>query len=179
MNVFDPAMPADLAEGQSLVATVLDARHPTMEGRFRLGWEGADGPTREGWAIGLRGVAPLPRYRVHAALPENGAELVITGILDRVATEDRPATDAGPSLSVAAGEALRITGPDGQPWLEIVEDPEGGGPRLRFLVPAEGVDLPGVLRLAADAVEIAARSGEIRMSAHGDVRVKGEIVRLN
>ena len=87
--------------------------------------------------------------------------------------------ERGPSLRLAEGEALRIAGPDGTPWLESAPGPAGGAPRLRLLVPAEGLELPGLLRIAADAVETAARTGEIRMTAHGDVRVKGEIVRLN
>jgi len=179
MNMIDPAAVAGVAAAQSVVATVTEERHPSLPGRVRLAWEDADGAARADWALTLRGVSPRPRDRVLAVFPGNGAEPVVTGILDRLLdAEEAPAED-GPQLRVAPGEALRIAGPDGTPWLEIAEDPDGGGPRLRFLVAVEGLDLPGVLRLAADSVEIAARRGEIRLDAHGDVRVRGEIVRLN
>lgn len=179
MNMFDTPDAGVGLEARTVVATVLAERHPSLPNRVRLAWEEADGTAAADWAVPLRGVLPRPRDRVLAVFPGNGAGPVVTGILDRLVDAETPPAEDGPRLRLAPGEALRIAGPDGRPWLEIAEDPEGGGPRLRFLVPPEGLDLPGTLRLAADAIEIEARRGEIRMDAHGDVRVSGEIVHLN
>jgi hypothetical protein len=50
---------------------------------------------------------------------------------------------------------------------------------VRLLVDAADVSMPGRLRLAADELELEARQGEVRVSAAGDVKVQGEVIRLN
>ena len=56
----------------------------------------------------------------------------------------------------------------------------GSAPReLGPLHAATTVELPGTLTLRADALELAARTGDVRIEARGDVRVNGDHIRLN
>ena len=177
MNFVRDDISPETTDAQTVLAKVLADRHPSLDGRVRIEWEEA-GECRAAWALSIRGVAPRPRDSVLVALPGNGAEPVVTGILDRLHPEAEPLCERGPDLRVEEGEALRVEGPDGTPWLEVSRGSDGGGPRLRFLVEPEGLDMPGVLRLAADMIELSARC-EIRIEAEGDTLVRGETVQLN
>jgi uncharacterized protein (DUF2345 family) len=66
---------------------------------------------------------------------------------------------------------------EGEPLLEVVR--EASGPVVRLLQAAARIDLPGALRIEADAIELRARTGEVRIEAADDVVVRGGAIRLN
>jgi len=167
----------DLPVGTTLLATVTEETNPALPARVRVCWEDENGAERSMWVARLQGLVPRLDDRVIVTFPGNGAEPVVTGVLDSLASTPDPRRTGGPNLTLKQDERLQISGPDGKPWLEVEAHPEG--PRLRFLVSPEGLDLPGTVKISGDAVELKARKGEIRLDASGDVRVVGEIVRLN
>ena len=168
---------AALAVGSTILATVAEEAQPALPGRVRVCWEDGDGAERSMWVARLQGLVPRLDDKVIVTFPNNGADPVVTGVVDSLASKPDLRRTEGPNLVLKEDERLQISGPDGKAWLEVEAHPEG--PRLRFLVPPEGLDLPGTVKISGDAVELKARKGEIRLDASGDVRVMGEIVRLN
>jgi len=168
---------AALAVGNTILATVAEEARSALPARVRVSWEDGDGAERSMWVVKLQGLVPRLDDKVIVTFPSNGAEPVVTGVVDSLARKPDLRRTEGPNLVMKEDERLQISGPDGKPWLEVEAHPEG--PRLRFLVSPEGLDLPGTIKISGDAVELKARQGEIRLDASGDVRIMGEIVRLN
>lgn len=168
---------AALAVGNTILATVVEEAQPALPARVRVSWEDGDGAERSMWVAKLQGLVPRRDDRVIVTFPNNGAEPIVTGVVDSLAPKPDLRRTEGPNLVLKEDERLQISGPDGKAWLEVEAHPEG--PRLRFLVPPEGLDLSGTVKISGDAVELKARNGEIRLDASGDVRIMGEIVRLN
>ncbi len=168
---------AALAVGDTILATIVEEAHPALPARVRVSWKDGDGAERAMWVAKLQGLVPRREDRVIVTFPNNGAEPVVTGVVDSLSPKPDPRRNQGPNLVLKEDERLQIAGPDGKAWLEVEAHPEG--PRLRFLVPPEGLELPGTVKITGDAVELKARRGEVRLDASGDVCVSGEIVRLN
>ena len=100
---------------------------------------------------------------------------MVTGVIDGFAA--RPAEERGPVLSLAQGESLRVLGSDGAPLVELRQSPDG--PVVRLLSMDASIELPGKLRLSADAIALHARRGGVEVTATDDVSVQGEAIRLN
>lgn len=165
------------AEGSTSIGVCLSTDHPTLQGRVRIRWRDVAGQKREDWLPHIQGVRIRRGDRVLLTSPSNHHEPIVVGVVDGLRPRQEPEVEEGPSVRLAMGEALRVTGPDGTQLLEV--HAEEDGPRIRLLAPPAALDLPGKLRISADDLEFEARSGEVRMRASGDVTIQGEIVRLN
>ncbi len=154
----------------------VDDRHPTLQGRVRVLWTDASGERRDRWVPTLHGVAVREGDRVLLVAMAHEAEPVVTGVIDGFAS--RPAAEArGPVLSLSPGESLRVLASDGAPLVELRQSPDG--PVVRLLSMDASIELPGRLRLSADAIALHARRGGVEVTATDDVSVQGEVIRLN
>ena len=154
----------------------VEDRHPTLQGRVRVRWTDATGGPRDRWVPTLQGVAVREGDRVLLVAMAHEDEPVVTGVIDGFAA--RPAAEErGPVLSLAQGESLRVLGSDGAPLVELRQSPDG--PVVRLLSMDASIELPGRLRLSADAIALHARRGGVEVTATDDVSVQGEAIRLN
>lgn len=170
--------PDEAAPQGTSIGVCVEGQHPTLQGRSLVRWRDAAGERHEAWIPRLRELRPSRGDRVLLGHPGNHDEPVVMGVLDGLGRRAAPPpTEDGPMVRLAPHEALRVADADGTPLLEIRSTE--GGPSVRLLAPAAGVDMPGTLRLSADDIELEARTGEVRVRAAGDVKVAGEIVRLN
>ena len=197
MNAFQPAPapaaahPIDQPElGASLLASILAAaepgpsgplvgtcteeRHPSLAGRVRIRWE-SHGEFQERWMPCLSHLVVRQADRVLFLLPGNHGEPVVLGVLDGL-REREPELKELPKLELKADERLRIVDDAGLPLLDLQRTE--GRLELKLAQPGADLSLPGVLRLAADHIEIQARRGMI-LRAGDNVIVQGENISLN
>lgn len=174
----DGAGRAAAAPPGTSVGVCVTGEHPTLSGRALVRWRDAEQVRHEAWLPQMKGLVLRRGDRVLLTMPVNHDEPVVMGVLDGLGRRSpAPAADDGPLVRLAPNEALRIAGPDGTPLLEVIATE--AGPEVRLLVAPAGIRMPGTLRLSADEIELEAKQGEIRVSAAGDVKVTGEVVRLN
>jgi hypothetical protein len=81
------------------------------------------------------------------------------------------------TLVLKPRQVIRIVDHRGRPLLDVAAGENG--PVLQLAEGDAGLDVSGKLRLHADAIEMIARDGELKMLAKDDVVVRGEIIRLN
>ncbi|MDO9015913.1 MAG: hypothetical protein Q8S73_38895 [Deltaproteobacteria bacterium] len=154
----------------------IDDRHPTLSGRARVRWTDPSGAPRDRWLPTLLGVAVRAGDRVLLVSLAHEPDPVVTGVIDGFAT--RPdAAATGPVVELAAGESLRVVAADGAALVELRQSPDG--PVVRLLSTDAAIELPGRLRLTADAIALHARRGGVEVTASDDVAVQGEAIRLN
>lgn len=160
------------------VGVCVEGEHSPLRGRSRIRWRDARGARHEASVPRLRGLHLNRGDRVLLSHPSNHDEPIIVGVLDGLGRRTaEPLADDGPLVRLGSGEALRVAATDGTPILEVKGTDTG--PEVRLLTQAAGVDVPGTFRVRADEIELEARTGEVRVSAAGDVKVAGEVVRLN
>lgn len=159
------------------VGTCVDPAHPTLRGRVRVQWEDVDGVARAHWLPTLASLAVREGDRVLLTAPSNHDEPVVTGVIDGFTPRPERPSRAGVSIALKPDEHLAITDAEGAALIEVRQGE--GGPVVRVLHAATTVDLAGKLTLRADAIELGARHGDVRVEARGDVRVKGSVIRLN
>lgn len=170
--------PVQAAGGATLVGLCLAGAHPTLPGRARVCWHGAEGRPEDAWLPQLQGIRAREGDRLLLAIPENHDEPIVIGVLDGISgPQARQPAAHGPMLRLAEDEALRIAGPDGEPILEVKPTP--AGPEVRLFAAPAALTMPGSFRVSAEQIEFEARKGEVRIAASGDVTVTGEMVRLN
>lgn len=167
-----PAAPAG-----PLVGEVLEAEHPTLQGRARVRWSDDRGEKEEAWLPCLQGLTVRARDRVLVQRASNWPEAIVVGVLDGFARRPEAPVREAARLRLRADETLTVSGEDEQPLLELRQ--EAQGTRVRLLREDVDVEMPGRLRLAARELELRARSGDVRIRASDDVRVDGEAIRLN
>jgi hypothetical protein len=94
--------------------------------------------------------------------PSSGAPVQVRRLSSVPALPDAPVRASSVNLSVGleVGGILRVMTKEGEPLLEVVR--EASGPVVRLLQAAARIDLPGALRIEADAIELRARTGEVR-----------------
>lgn len=167
---------APLPRSGTWVAACVDAHHPVLRGRVRARWE-HEGRAVDAWLPALASLAIRAGDRLLVTAPSNFDEPVVTGVIDGFTPRpERPSREKA-ALAMGAGEHITITDAAGNPLVELRA--EEAGVRVRLLHGATAVDLPGTLSLRADAIELAARAGDVRVDARGDVRINGDRVRLN
>lgn len=172
------AVQPDPAPAGTSLGVCVAGEHPTLAGRALVRWRDGDGAVQEGWLPHLKGLLPRRGDRVVLTTLANHDEPIVLGVLDGLRGRlPAPAAVEGPLVRLAPHEALRVAAADGTPLLELTLTE--AGPVVRLLVEAADVSIPGKLRLAADELELEARQGEVRVSAAGDVKVQGEVIRLN
>lgn len=178
MTAFDGSMALALpGDSGSFVAKILQPEHPVLTGRAEISWNMQGGMTDTCWARTLQGHVVRADDMVLVVLPSGSDEPVIIGVLDQIEQREKPVAKHGPHFALKPDEALTITDAHDDPLVQI--SMTSNGPNIRLLVPPEGLDVDGALRLSGTEIELEARAGEIRIKAANDVRVEGEIVRLN
>ncbi|MFO0629699.1 MAG: hypothetical protein U0325_29255 [Polyangiales bacterium] len=169
------ARPTPRREG-AWVGTCTDATHPVLRGRVQVRWDD-DAGTQTRWLPTLTSLAVRAGDRVLCTAPTNFDEPVVTGVLDGFSPRPEVPTRAAATLALKGDEHLAITDDAGNALVEVRTG--ANGLVVKLLHAATTVELPGTLTLRADALALAARTGDVRIEAHGDVRVNGDHIRLN
>lgn len=159
------------------VGSCTDATHPVLRGRVLVRWDDGAGRTQSQWLPTLTSLAVRVGDRVLCTTPTNFDEPVVTGVLDGFTPRPEVPTRAGATLALKCDEHLAITDEAGNALVEVRTG--ANGPVVKLLHAATTVELPGKLTLRADALELAARTGDVRIEARADVRVNGDHIRLN
>ncbi len=166
---------AEQAAPRSFVGECVNERHPTIEGRALVRWA-ADDQQHEKWLACLQSVVVREADRVVLMSPDNWVEPVIMGVLGGLSERPRP-EQVGATVALRPDESVCVTTGNGDKILQIHQ--EESGPVVRLLSDDVDIELPGKLRIQADAIEMKARRGPVDIEASDDVRVKGERVKMN
>lgn len=161
----------------TLVGECLEADHPVLPHRIKVGWLAPDGEPHQAWLAPLRNLVVRTGDRVLLTRPANWPEPLVTGVLDGLHRPPPAPLRQGPSVRLRADEGLRITGEDGRGLLELRQ--AENGPVLRLLEQDMDLEFPGRLRLSATEIALEARRGDVRIDASDDVKVRGEVIELN
>lgn len=167
------AEPAQAAPGGLALAEVLAAEHPTLSQRARVRLPGG----AERWALVLAGVALRAGDRVLVASVAGCEEPVVTGVVDGFARRPERPARAAAALRLRPDEVVVVEAPDGAPLAEL--SARDGAVHLRLLGSGTSLASDGPLRLSGEAVTIEARRGDVTLEASDDVRVRGEVIKLN
>lgn len=160
----------------ALVGECVDPRHPTLSGRVRVCLRTPAGAEVDQWLPVLQSVVVRKGDRVLVQQPANWPEPMVVGVVDGFA--QRPMVwKPGPSVTVQPDEALQIVAANGTALAEMIQ--LDGKPVLRVLHADVQLELPGKLRIAAQALELEARQGPVQIRAADDVIVQGETIQLN
>ncbi len=166
----------------TLVGECLDTHHPHLPRRVYVRVQDAHGEPLLAWLPTLADLKIRKGQQLLVSKPDNWPEPVVVGVLAGLARgpaapdpDPEPAT--GPELRLGAGETLLVKASDGRPLLQLAATPTG--PELRLLHANAAVEVPGVLRLGADRIELVAREGGVDIRADGDTIVRSRVIRLN
>ena len=166
-----------LVAGELLVAEVILEVHPVTPGRVLVEGLHSDGTLFESWLSALQSLVLRAGDRVTIQHPSNYPEPIINGVLDSVDTKPVMARETGAELSLQSDETLRVNDRTGAPLLDIMQS--DSGPIVQLYASMSALDMTGTFKLTADAVEIDARQGEMKLAASGDIHVDGEVINLN
>jgi len=161
----------------ALVGECINDRHPVVKGKSLIAYPNRDGLPQEKWLACLQGLTVREKDRVILMRPTNWPEPVIVGVLCGVGDEPPPPRRSGPMVRIEENQTVAISGPDGQPLVEISQGESG--PVIHLLEPDVEIQTPGKLRIAARSIELKARQGDLSIEANGDVSIRGDMVRLN
>ncbi|MFK7994438.1 MAG: hypothetical protein AB8B87_09900 [Granulosicoccus sp.] len=165
-----------LANGEVLVAEVVVETHPVMAGRVLVKGQDVAGRSFEDWLPCMDGLNIGARDRVLVQRPGNSPEPLVTGIVESAQARRRPVRSAQ-TLTLQENESLTINDYQGRALIDIASTPSG--PSIQLHAPLAELDVKGALRLEADSLEFKARQGEMQLSASGDIKVDGEMIKLN
>jgi hypothetical protein len=176
---------SSLTSGESRVARCVDDRHPVLQGRARIRWESrmepegeADEDDTEGtWVPVLRGVSVRKGDRLLVLRPDGWEEPVVVGVIDGYRRRAEVPVEGGPTLEMKEDEALTVRSADGTPVVRIRVGSEG--PEVQLLSASTRIRLPDDLELSARSLLFRAEEGGVRIEAHDDVVVRGEMIKLN
>ena len=159
------------------VGECTDATHPTLVGRVKVRIAMVDGTVDERWLPALHGLSVRKGDRVLVVQPDNWPEAVVTGVVDGFAARPEVPREPAAALTLLPDETLRVMASDGRGLLEV--HATDAGPVLHLLEKDLDIELPGKLRVRAEAIELAARQGTVKIAATDDVQVEGEVIHLN
>lgn len=159
------------------VGECLDDRHPSIAGRVMITWQDEQSNTMEKWLPTLQGLSVRKLDRVLLQQPVNWPEPIVFGVLDGCADRPLPERESKHSIELKPDEALRIDSDKGNPLVEVFQ--EKNQPVVRFLSKDVNLDLNGKLNICAESIDLAAKKGQVSITAEADVVVKGEIIELN
>jgi|GEM_PF-1060028 len=162
---------------RTLLGECVSTDHPTLKGRVLVKWLEPGGETTEKWLPSLQNLAVRKHDRLLLIKPENGHEMIVTGVVDGFAKRPEVVRQSAAHMALEPDESIRITSKDGDQLLELFQS--DSGPVIRVLQKDIAVELPGKLRLAADSIELKAGAGPIHIRATDDVRINGEMIHLN
>ncbi len=166
----------ELRSGDILVAEVIVETHPVLDGRVLVAGKDANEQQFELWLPCLAGLDIKAQDKVMLQRPGNTDEAVVTGILES-SQLDRRQAGSSQSLDLALNQSVTINDHHGRALVDVVSGEDG--PIVQLHVPMAELDVQGTLRLEADSLELKARQGEMSLSASGDIRVDGEMIKLN
>lgn len=169
----------------TLVGECLDTHHPHLPRRVLVRVRDESGKPISAWLPTLVELRIRVGNKLLLSKPDNWPEPVVLGVLGGL---DAPAPEpdlslatepasSDPQLRLEQGETLQVTGPEGQPLLTISATVDG--PVVKLLRSNVEIDMPGVLRIGADRIELAAREGGVDIRADGDTIVRSRTIRLN
>lgn len=171
-----PGFPAAPGEAP-VVGECLDARHPTLLGRYLVRYPEPDGRPVERWLASLYGLPVRAHDRVLLIQPGNWPEPLVVGVIDGFAIRPEPPAVAAASLELKPDEVVRVVGARGEPLVEVRRNE--AGPVVRLLTGDVQLELPGKLALSAKSIDLRATLGGVNITATDDVIVRGESVHLN
>jgi hypothetical protein len=178
-SVFDQllaASPKTWPEGH-VVATCTEERHPTLTGRIRVRCEDERGCVHENWVATLQGLSVRVSDRVLVLKLPHQPDAIAVGVVDGFSQRPEPPKLVTQILEMKRDEALQVNAENGQPLLQIARNQQG--PVIRLLQADTQIELPGKLCITADAIEMRARAGAVRIDASDDVEIVGEAIHLN
>jgi hypothetical protein len=172
-----------------LVGECLDTHHPHLPRRILVRVRDESGTPISAWLPTLAELRVRPGNKLLLGKPDNWPEPVVLGVLGGVdalasgpdsSARPGPATEPEPSdpqLRLGQGETLQVTGPEGQLLLTLTAT--ATGPVVTLLQSNVAIDMPGVVRIGADRIELVAREGGVDIRADGDTVVRSRTIRLN
>ncbi|HEC30859.1 MAG: hypothetical protein DRG59_01340 [Deltaproteobacteria bacterium] len=164
-------------EFSTLVGTCLDAKHPALQGRVLVEWKIKSGESYRKWIPTLMGVTVRKCDRVLLSAPGNWTEPVVIGVLDGFALRPPKEKIERASLELERDESITVYAANGEKILEVFY--EGSGPVVKLMKEDVEVEMPGKLRLSAKSVNIEAKTGGVKIKASDDVKIEGEVIKLN
>jgi len=166
----------ELRRGDILVAEVIVETHPVLAGRVLVAGKDASSQQFELWVPCLAGLDIKAQDKVLLQRPGNMDEAVVTGVLESSQLDRRQARSSQ-SLDLALNQSITINDHHGRALVDVVSGDDG--PIVQLHVPMAELDVQGTLRLEADSLALKARQGEMSLSASGDIKVDGEMIKLN
>lgn len=163
--------------GEPFIVECLDPRHPSLQGRVRIRWQGTCVEGVERWVPTLHGLAVRKGDRLLAQVPHGEAEPIVIGVIDGFLPRPAPERTTAAKLEVKSDEIFQVCSEGGQPLVEIIHDDKG--PVVRLLQSNTRVDIKGKLSISAAELELSAVKGKVRIEASDDVDVVGETIHLN
>jgi hypothetical protein len=160
-----------------LIAECVDARHPTLQGRVRVKFTDPDGREQQPWVPTLQGLSVRVPDQVLLVRPSNGAEWIVTGVVDGFVRRPEPEKQEAARLELKPDEAVQVVSSAGQKLVEISSG--AAGPVVKILERDVAVTFAGKLALKAEEIALEASRGEVTIKATKDVVVKGEVIQLN
>lgn len=171
-----PPARATAEGGVMLVGECVDDCHPSLVGRVRVRWHDGE-HSHERWVPTLQALPVRTGDHVLLSRPVNWPEPLVIGVVDGFARRPENNRTRAGALELRRDESVRIAGTDGAALFEVYED--DAGPVVRLCRPDLAVEVPGRLRLRAEAIELQARRGPVDVQATEDVVVRGEVIHLN
>ena len=159
------------------VGECLDDRHPSITGRVLISWQDAQSNTIEKWLPALQGLSVRKFDRVLLQQPVNWPEPIVFGVVDGCADRPEPDFESKHAIELKPDVAVRIDSHNGSPLVEICQVDDQAV--VRLLSDDVNLDLNGKLKISAQSIDLAAKRGQVSITAEGDVVVKGEIIELN
>lgn len=161
-----------------IVAVCTDDRHPDLVGRVRVVWRASpDADEVEVWVPTLQSITVRTGDRVLLLQADNWPEPVVVGVVDGFVRRREPKPTRRPTVELPDDEALRVVDRTGNPLVEIRSGPAGA--ELRLVDEQVALKVAGRFRIEAGAIELRAVEGGVEVEASDDVRIRGEVVRLN
>ena len=176
-GILDLAVTAGVLAGPCLVACCIEDRHPTLRGRVRVAITDEAGKEHDTWLATLQDLPVRTGDHLLVIQPRNWPEPIVAGVLDGHTPRPDRARSAAAALELKRDETLAVTDANGNTLLEVF--PTADGPVVKLLDDQTNIELAGELRVTARQIRLAARQGEVTISASADVVVKGETIQLN
>lgn len=159
------------------VGECLDDRHPSITGRVLISWQDAQSNAIEKWLPALQGLSVRKLDRVLLQQPVNWPEPIVFGVIDACADRPEPDFESKHVIELKPDEAVRIDSHTGSPLVEICQ--VNDQTVVRLLSDDVNLDLNGKLKISAQSIDLVAKTGQVSISAEGDVVIKGEVIELN
>jgi len=160
-----------------VIATCTEDRHPTLAGRVRVRCENAHGHVCQAWVATLNGLVVRVLDRVLVLKLPHEIDPIVIGVVDGFSRRAEAPKRLAQVLELKRDETLQVNAESGQPLLQIVRNQQG--PLIRLLQTDTQIDFAGKLCLSAEAIEMRARQGAVRIDASDDVEIVGEAIHLN